>query len=170
MASKIPQQQICDALDFLKANYEGYSFRHKRIGVSAGDCDDLAPLGRIEMFRTSIANGVLPDAKTLFFVAHCFAKYIESGGNMNLDKAFGVPGKKRVGSPSQQAKSKRTEEAYLYQMLELRRENPTLTILEAARKAFDGPMNDKAESYCEMMANYYSRDGWTQLEPIKTKI
>jgi hypothetical protein len=171
-----PHEWLRDA-HMLLVSDDDYRARYKRSGASVTEnaWDDPTnkpqPLQCIEWFRTAVAAGVIPDANTLIFVANSFAVYLEGKGNASLDVAFKMPSKQKVGNASQHKAKRDDDEMFLFRMANYRRQHPKATVLEAADACFESPrdtkkQNDAASKFISTMADYYKKNGWTNLEKM----
>lgn len=161
-------QRLRDAYLTLLEDKE-YRFHDQRIGVHAMEnaWDDPNtkpnPIDCLVNYRTAISSGVMPDINTLIYVANCFAKYLETKGDLTLDQAFGLAPKQRAGHPLRRKKAQDDKEEFLRHMAEYRANNVSATFLEAASALYPSSEIDHAE-YVERMVRYYHDDGWREIE------
>lgn len=101
-----------------------YAVIAERVGRPNPPTLSADALEHLNHFRSSIHAGVLPCVETLAFVATAFAKYLERAddrgagftGDLHLDEAFGLPSKKRIGTPAKHAAVIRQKEAWFSEM------------------------------------------------------
>jgi hypothetical protein len=161
-------QRLHDAY-LLMLNDSEYLFHYQRIGASSMEdswvdpATQPDPLDILVSFRTSVANGVFPDPKTLIYVANCFATYLEAKGELTLDEAFKLVPKQKSGHPLKRAGKWEKVDEFLSRMASYRAENPKATIIDAASALCPASENDR-ENFVELMAYYYKTRGWSMLE------
>lgn len=109
-----------------------YKFQYNRIGTAAQRSDLATVLDRMKHFRAAIAVGIFPDPLTLTTLALYFGKYLEPGGALSLDAAFGLKSVQRVGNPAQRNAATDAMNDHCMRMLDYMRANPQANREEAA--------------------------------------
>lgn len=143
-------EQLADALQSLLDDPD-YRFRKNRVtGGVLNEHDEVDPLKAIQHFRYAIANGVLPDAEALRFIASAFARYVESRPFCSLDEAFNLKSQKGTGLPTNQHIRQETQLIYLADMLAWRTSHPGTTQEDAFRAIYrDWATRDRLVPFTE---------------------
>ncbi len=131
-------------------------------------CEDPNPVDQVEHFAQALLSGALPDAETLMFVAESFFRYIDNGGvdpetgkPFSLDDAFTMPPRRRVGNPAQIRRRDRELGSLLFDMVCLKTDNPSMSLLDAAENVL--PSNH-ASYTPETLVRYYNENGFHLLK------
>jgi hypothetical protein len=115
-----------------------YTSTCERIGLAAGrdalsqDTFDSSDLAWMRQFHSALSAGVFPDAAQLLFVANAFKKYLAAGGEISLDKAFGLGSRQKAGNPSAKAGRDEALNRRCYEIHEYLELNPKATQEQAA--------------------------------------
>jgi hypothetical protein len=155
--------RIQELLEYLKNFHRQNNFDH--IGIKPAL--SMSPFEKIQYTRSALLTGALPNAETLEYIAISFDKYISQKGQISLDEAFGLKSKPKAGNPSRQYANKTTINNMLFDMACIRRDNPNITIENAALQICEVSNNhDKSSTLCRE----YSRGNWADIEALIPKV
>lgn len=158
-----PRDRIQELLDYIQ--YFKYQDSFLRIGHHPHP--NMTPFDKIYYGSQALMGGALPDAETLEYIALSLNKYIRKKGEISLDEAFGLKSKPKAGNPSRQFANEIDINNMLFDMACIRRDNPNISIEEAALQVCEKQNNhDKSATLCRE----YSRGKWKNIESLIPKI
>lgn len=127
----------------------------------------LRPADRLQEFSQAIFCGALPDAETLHFVATAFTKYLDQNGDIDLEEAFGLRAKPKVGKASavknwEDKRSAQMRQMSRYRVLE------GLSIEKAAQKVSED-WGDSELKHADTLSRAYKRNPQSKPRELRFK-